>query len=106
MLSRILCLSSLTLENGTDLGERTDGPAPGVLPNRQLHEEQRQPAEQDHDEVGDEEGPASALVAKVREPPDVAESHRRADAGQQELDPTVPALAGVGPARAAAAARN
>ncbi len=47
-------------------------PPPCVLPRQDLHEQERHPAGEEEEEVGDEEGPAARLEAQVRETPDVA----------------------------------
>ena len=51
----------ITCEYGTYLVQGADGPLPRVLADGDLHEEQGQAAEQEHDEVGDEEGTAAGL---------------------------------------------
>ena len=55
---------SVTCEDGTYLFQGADGALPRVLADGDLHEQERQAAEQEHDEVGDEEGATAGLVAK------------------------------------------
>ena len=69
---------------------------PSVLAHGQLYEEGRNAHHEEHDEVGDEEGAPAVGVGHVGEPPDVAQAHRQAQAGQEELAvvaPTLPLLA-------------
>ena len=97
------------LQDRTELVQGPDGPPPGVLPHGELHEQERNPradtsyhhsnpidchspAEEEHDEVGDEEGPAAGLVGVVGEPPDVSQSNSVADTGKEEGDSGAPGL--------------
>ena len=50
------------------------------------------PAEEEHDEVRDEEGPAAGLVGVVGKPPDVSQSNSVADTGKEEGDSGAPGL--------------
>ena len=50
------------------------------------------PAEEEHDEVGDQEGPAAGLVGVVGKPPDVSQSNSVADTGKEEGDSGAPGL--------------
>ena len=81
-----------TFKNGTDLAQSPDGSPPGVLAHGELHVEQGDPAQEEHHEVGHEEGAASGLVGEVGKPPDVAQTHGVADAGQDEGDSRAPRL--------------
>ena len=45
------------------------------LAQDELHVEEREGAEGEHEDVGDEEGSAAVLVRRVREPPHVAKTH-------------------------------
>ncbi len=66
------------------------GPHTAILPNRQLEEEERQPGEGQHARVGDQESASSVLVAEVGEAPHVAQAHRVAQAGEEEIALVVP----------------
>ena len=46
--------------------------------------------EEQHHQVGDEEGAAAVLVGGEREPPDVPQADRHCHAGEQELHRTAP----------------
>lgn len=50
-------LAALTLERGTDALPQREAAAAVELPQRQLHEEQRQPPEHQHHAVWDQERP-------------------------------------------------
>ena len=54
------------------------------MPDRQLHEVERSPDEEEDDEVRNEEGTPSVLVGGVREPPHVPQAHRHGDAAVVE----------------------
>ena len=64
------------------------------LTQGQLHVEQRQPAQDQHDAIGDEEGSAAIFVANIREAPDISQVHRKSDDCQQELGLLTPVLSG------------
>ena len=49
------CVDVITFEDGSDL-PHTDGPGAVKLAEDELHEEERNGAEDHHEEIGDEEG--------------------------------------------------
>ena len=53
--------SVVTFKDGAELSERPDGPPPGVLAHGELHVEQGDPAQQQHHQVRQQEGPAPGL---------------------------------------------
>ena len=56
------------------------------LSEDELHVEEREGAQREHHDVGDEEGAAAVLVAEVGEPPHVGQVHREPDdAGGREI---------------------
>ena len=56
----------------------------GELAHDQFHEVEGPPDEEEDDEVRDEEGAASVLVSRVREPPHVPQTHGHGDAAAVE----------------------
>ena len=58
---------------------------PSVLPDGLLHEEGGESDEEEHEDVGDEEGAAAVVVGHVGEAPDVAQAHRQAQGSQEEV---------------------
>ena len=86
----------LTFQNGAQLAESPDGSPPGVLAHSELHVEEGYPAQEEHHEVGDQEGASPGLVGKVGEPPDVAQTHGVSDTGQDEGDSRAPCLSLLG----------
>lgn len=62
------------------------------LAEDELHVEERQRAQHQHQQVGDEKGAAAVFVAEVREPPDVGEIHGEPDDAEQEVDVAAPGL--------------
>ena len=55
----------LTFKDGAELSERPYGPPPGVLAHGKLHVEQRDPAQQQHHQVRQQEGAATRLWIDV-----------------------------------------
>ena len=62
------------------------------LAQDELHVEEREGAQGEHENVRDEEGPASILVTQVREPPDVGEVHSEPDDAQEKVKIAAPGL--------------
>ena len=62
------------------------------LTQDQLHVEERQRAQGQHHDVGDEEGSSSVLVAEVGEPPHIGQVHREPDDAEEEVQITPPGL--------------
>ena len=58
---------------------------PAVLADGLLDEEGGEPDEEEHEDVGHEEGAAAVVVGHVREAPDVAQAHGQAQARQEEV---------------------
>ena len=65
---------------------------PSILPDGLLDKECGHPDQEEHDEVGHEEGAAAIDVGYVRKAPDVAEAHGDAEAGQEEVALVAPGL--------------
>lgn len=63
-----------------------------VLAQCELHVKERDPPENGHDGIREEEGPSAILVAYVRKPPDVAQVHGIANDGQEEIHLLAPGL--------------
>ena len=62
------------------------------LTQDELHVEEREGAQGEHEDVRDEEGSASILVAEVREPPHVGQVHGEPDDAQEEVEIAAPGL--------------
>lgn len=62
------------------------------LSQTQLHVEEREASEDEHGEVGDQEGSPAVLKAHIREPPNIAEVDREPNDRQEELDLLTPGL--------------
>ena len=70
---------------------------PSILPDGLLDKECRHPDQEEHDEVGHEEGATAIDVGYVRKAPDVAEAHCDTEAGEEEVAlvaPGVPLIRG------------
>ena len=62
------------------------------LAQDELHVEEREGPQGEHEDVGDEEGSAAILVAQVREPPDVSEVHSEPNDAQEKVKIAAPGL--------------
>lgn len=62
-------------ENWADFPPYRNASITVVLTQRELHVEERDPSEDGHDSVGEEERPPSVLVTDVGKSPDVAQVH-------------------------------
>ena len=62
------------------------------LSEGQLHVEQWKATKHQHDEVGDEKGPATIGVADIRKPPDITKINSESHHGKEELDFFAPCL--------------
>ena len=71
----------------------TRDPAPlHELAQGELEEEDRNAAEEAHEQVGDEEGAAAILIRQVREAPHIAQTDGEADNGEDEFGFAAPLL--------------
>ena len=77
-------IDGVTLKERADLPDG-DGSLAGVLAEGHFEEEERQSGEDEHDGVGDEEGSSAVLVAKIREPPDGAQTDGVRETREDEL---------------------
>ena len=89
--SRYLLLRSFTFEYWTDSPDR-DGALSVELSEDELHVEEREGPQGEHEDVRDEEGPAAILVAEVGEPPDVGEVHGEPDDAEEKVEVAAPGL--------------
>ena len=62
------------------------------LAQDELHVEEREGAQGEHEDVRDEEGSTSILVTQVREPPDVSEVYSEPDDAQEKVQIAAPGL--------------
>ena len=83
--------SELTFEYWADPPD-WDGALAVELAQDELHVEEREGAEGEHEDVGDEEGSASILVTQVGKPPDVGEIHSEPDDAQEKVKIAAPGL--------------
>ena len=83
----------LTFQHWNKLSNHGSPSSAQILSCRHLLEEDRNSTGEHGNEVNEQEGPASILVAEVREPPDVAEADADTDAAEQEVQLVSPAAA-------------
>ena len=81
----------ITFENGTDPPDR-DGALSVELAQYELHVEEREGPQGQHQDVRDEEGAAAILVTQVGEPPHVGEVHGEPDDAEEEVEVAAPGL--------------
>ena len=62
------------------------------LAQDELHVEEREGAEGEHESVGDEEGSTSILITQVGKPPNVGEVHSEPDDAQEKVKIAAPGL--------------
>ena len=62
------------------------------LAQDELHVEEREGAQGEHEDVRDEEGSASILVAEVRKPPDVGQVHGEPNDAEEKVQIAAPCL--------------
>ena len=62
------------------------------LAQDELHVEEREGAQGEHEDVRDEEGSAAILVTQVGKPPDVGEVHSEPDDAQEKVKIAAPGL--------------
>ena len=68
-------LSEADTPGGRDHVPDLDIAGAGELAQRQLHEVERTTNHDENHQVGDEEGPATILVSRVGEPPDITKAN-------------------------------
>ena len=64
---------------GVDVTKRLGGRGLFVVPQREFQHKDRDTGCQQGYKIGDQEGAAAVFIGDVREPPDVAQAHRRTD---------------------------